>query len=149
MEREFYLDDRDRSDLEKKTADKIKAILLMAQGFTCAEIERILLLDERTLNRYKRLYRNEGIDGLAANNYQGSSCKLSGEQTKELRRELDSKIYRTAEEICEYVWKRFKVRYTVKGMAQTLRRLGYSYKKSGRCTRESRQGEPGKVYKNL
>jgi transposase len=66
--------------VDKKTADKIKAILLMAQGFTYTEIEKILLLDERTLNRYKRLYKSEGIDGLTANNYQGSSYKLSDEQ---------------------------------------------------------------------
>jgi transposase len=69
----------------------------MAQGFAYAEIEKILLLDERTLNRYKRLYKNEGIDGLVANNYQGSSYKLSDAQIKELKQELDVKIYRTAE----------------------------------------------------
>jgi hypothetical protein len=42
MERDFYLNDKDRVILEKfqracldkRTADKIKAILLMAQGFT-------------------------------------------------------------------------------------------------------------------
>jgi transposase len=138
MEREFYLDDKDRITLEefhracldKKTADKIKAILLMAQGFTYAEIGKILLLDERTLNRYKRLYQNEGIDGLVANNYQGSRYKLSNEQIRELKQELDSKIYRTAEEVRAYVWKRFKVRYTVHGMVQTLHRIGYAYKKA-------------------
>jgi transposase len=132
-----YLDDKERITLEefhracldKKTADKIKAVLLMAQGFTYAEIEKILLLDERTFNRYNRLYQDEGIDGLVANNYQGSRYKLSNEHIKELKQELDSKIYRTAEEVCVYVWKRFKVRYTVQGMVQTLHRIGYSYKK--------------------
>jgi transposase len=77
--------------------------LLTARGFTCAEIEKILLLDERTLNRYKHLYTNEGIDGLTANNYQGSAFKLSEEQIDALKRELDSRIYRTAGEVCEYV----------------------------------------------
>jgi transposase len=138
MERTFYVTDKDRIILEefhracldKRTADKIKAILLMAQGFTYEEIEKILLLDERTLNRYKKVYRNEGIDGLVANNYQGKSSKLSDEQINELRAELDANLYQTAEEVCEYVLKRFKVRYTVKGMVQTLHRLGYSYKKA-------------------
>jgi transposase len=138
MEGEFYVTDKDRIILEefhracmdKKTADKIKAILLMAQGFTYAEIEKILLLDERTLNRYKKLYRNEGIDGLTANNYQGGGGKLGDEQIRELKEELDTKLYRTAEEICEYVWKRFKVRYTASGMVQTLHRIGYTYKKA-------------------
>ncbi|MDR0656520.1 MAG: IS630 family transposase [Treponema sp.] len=138
MEKEFYLNDEDRIILEefhracldKKTADKIKAILLLSQGFTYAEIEKILLLDERTLNRYKQLYKSEGIDGLVANNYQGSRYKLSDDQIKELQQELDSKIYRTSEEICEYVWKTFKVKHTAQGMVQTLHRIGYSYKKA-------------------
>jgi transposase len=69
------------------------------------------------------LYQNEGIDGLVANNYQGKSCKLSDEQIKELKAELDSKVYRTAEAVCEYARKTFKVRYAVQGMVQTLHRL--------------------------
>jgi transposase len=145
MEGDFYLNDKDRVILEefhracldKKTADKIKAILLIAQGFSYLEIEKILLLDERTLNRYKNLYKNEGIDGLVANNYQGSRYKLSNEQVERLKQELDSKIYRTAEEVCEYVWKTCKVRYTVKGMVQTLHRLGYSYKKASSVPRKA------------
>jgi transposase len=151
MEGDSYLTDKDRVVLEefhracldKRTADKIKAILLMAQGFTYLEIGKILRLDERTLNRYKNLYKDEGIDGLVANNYQGSGYKLSTEQIETLRQELDSKIYRTAEEVCGYVWKTFKVRYTVKGMVQTLHRLGYSYKKAssvpGKADREKQE----------
>jgi transposase len=138
MEGALYITDKDRIILEefhracvdKKTADKIKAVLLMAQGFTYAEIEKILLLDERTLNRYKKLYKNKGVDGLTANNYQGSSGKLSDEQIRELKEELGTKLYRTAEEICEYVLKRFKVKYTAPGMVQTLHRIGYTYKKA-------------------
>ena len=69
MEGEFYLDTKSRTVLEefhracldKKTADRIKAILLIADGFTYSQIEKILLLDERTLNRYKRIYRELGI----------------------------------------------------------------------------------------
>jgi transposase len=87
METKFYLDKKDKEILEefhraskdKKTADKIKAILLMSQGFTYAQIEKILLLDERTLNRYKNTYLTQGIDGLTKNNYQGSSYKLTDE----------------------------------------------------------------------
>jgi transposase len=149
MEGDFYLNDKDRMVLEefhracldKRTADKIKAILLIAQGFTYLEIEKILLLDERTLNRYKNLYKDEGIDGLVANNYQGSGYKLSNEQIETLKQELDSKIYRTAEEVCEYVWKTCKARYTVKGMVQTLHRLGYSYKKASSVPGKADRGK--------
>jgi transposase len=149
MDGDFYLNEKDqvileefhRACLDKKTADKIKAILLIAQGFSYCEIEKILLLDERTLNRYKNLYKKEGIDGLVANNYQGSSYRLSDGQIENLKQELDSKIYRRAEEVCEYVWKTFKVRYTVKGMVQTLHRLGYSYKKASSIPGKADRGK--------
>jgi transposase len=109
MEGEFYLSNKERGTLEefhracvdKKTADKIKAIVLMAQGFTYTEIEKILVLDERTVNWYRGLYKEEGIEGLVANTYQGSSYKLRDEQIMELKQELDTKIYRRVEEVRE------------------------------------------------
>jgi transposase len=81
------LKEHHRACMDKKTADRIKAILLISDGVTYPEIEKILLPGERTLNRYKTMYREQGIDGLVANNYQGGSYKLSEEQTELLRRE--------------------------------------------------------------
>jgi len=138
MEGEFYLPSESRTVLEefhracldKKTADRIKAILLMADGFTYQQIEKILLLDERTLGRYKKIYQEKGIDGLVANNYQGRPFKLSEEQIIHLKNELDHHLYATAESICEFIYKAFGVLYTAQGMVQTLRRLGYRYKKT-------------------
>ncbi|MDR2447648.1 MAG: hypothetical protein LBD58_10260 [Treponema sp.] len=99
------------------------------------KIEKILLLDERMLSRYRRLYKDEGMGGLAANNYQGSGYKLSGEQIQELKQGLDSKIYRRAEEVCEYGRERLKARYTAKGMERTSGWRGSSYKGNGRRPR--------------
>jgi transposase len=138
MKKELRLTEKDililkeyhRACVDKKTADKIKTILLISEGFTYPEIEKILLLDERTFNRYKTLYEEQGIDGLVADNYQGGSYKLSGEQIESLREELNSKIYPTAEAVCAWVEKTFGIKYTATGMVQTLHRLGYSYKKA-------------------
>jgi hypothetical protein len=74
-----------RACQDKKTADKIKTILLISQGFTYPEIEKILLPGERTFNRCKTLYREQGIEGPAADNYQGGGYKLSGEQINLLK----------------------------------------------------------------
>jgi len=138
MEGEFILSQKDRKVLEefhracldKRTADKIKTILLIADGFTYTQIEKILLLDERTFNRYKKIYIEKGIDGLVESNYQGRQCNLSKEQIELLKEELDSKLYATAEEVCDFVEKTFGVRYTSEGMVHLLNRLGYRYKKT-------------------
>ena len=60
MGEELYIDVRSRQVLEefhracldKKTADKIKAVLLISDGFTYPQIKKILLLDERTGHRW-------------------------------------------------------------------------------------------------
>jgi len=126
----IILEEFHRACLDKKTADRIKAILLIADGFTYAQIKKILLLDERTLSRYKNVYIERGIDGLIENNYQGRHCKLSEEQIQQLKHELDTQLYMTAESICEYIRKTFGIRYTAQGMVQTLHRFGYRYKKT-------------------
>ena len=138
MEGEFILSQKNRKILEefhracldKRTADRIKTILLIADGFTYTQIEKILLLDERTFNRYKKIYIEKGIDGLVENNYQGRQCNLSEKQIEQLKQELESKLYSTAEEVCDFVEKTFGVRYTAEGMVHLLNRLGYRYKKT-------------------
>jgi len=138
VEGDFVLSEKDRKVLEefhracfdKRTADRIKTILLIADGFTYTQIEKILLLDERTFNRYKKIYIEKGIDGLVENNYQGRQCNLSKKQIEQLKQELDSKLYATAEEVGDYVKKAFGVQYTPEGMVHLLNRLGYRYKKA-------------------
>jgi transposase len=138
MEGEFILSQRDRKILEefhracldKKTADKIKTVLLIADGFTYTQIAKILLLDERTYSRYKKIYIEKGIDGLVENNYQGRQCSLNEKQIEQLKQELDKKLYATAEEVCDYVEKMFSVQYSAEGMVHLLNRLGYRYKKT-------------------
>jgi transposase len=164
MKKELRLNNKDliilkeyhRACQDKRTADKIKAILLISQGFTYPEIEKILLLDERTLNRYKTIYEEQGIDGLAASNYQGGSYKLSAEQTEQLKNELNSRIYPAAEAVCAFVVKAFGIKYTANGMVQTLHRLGYSYKKATSVPGKLDEGKQKafaamyeKKYKNL
>ena len=124
------LEEYHRACLDKRTADKIKTILLIADGFTYPQIKKILLLDERTFNRYKNIYIEKGIEGIVENNYQGRQCNLSEEQITKLKQELDSKLYETAEEVCEYVKQQFNVQYTPEGMVHLLHRLGYRYKKA-------------------
>jgi len=115
---------------DKRTADRIKAILLVDKGYTYPQIEEILLIDERTLARYKKVYLEKGVVGLVSDNYSGGSYKLSEEQRALLTDELDSKPYASAADICDYVRKTFNVHYSQQGMVQTLHRIGYSYKKT-------------------
>jgi transposase len=126
----LILEEMHRACTDKRTADKIKAILLLDKGWTYSEIKEVLLLDERTLNRYKKLYKRGGVDAIVKNNYQGGFYKLSEPEIKQLKATLDTQLFSNALEVCQYVKKRFGIEYTPQGMVKTLHRLGYSYKKT-------------------
>ena len=67
---------------DKKLAYKINALILLANEFTYPEIEKVLLLDDRTSRRYRDLYLEKGIEGLLEINYKGRQSKLTDQLIK-------------------------------------------------------------------
>lgn len=113
----------------RKQADKIKAILLLDQGYEYSGIARILFIDQSTVWRWHETYISAGISGLLKDNYTGSQSKLTGSQQARLIEHLESNMYLTAKEISDFVKKAFRVNYTPKGMTSLLHQLGFTYKK--------------------
>lgn len=105
---------------DRKTADKIKTILMLDKGYSFDEIASVLLLDDSTIRRWFRVYQSEGLDGLARSLYQGSEGKLTLEQKQVLSKHLEETVYMTAKEICQYVQKKFGVTFISKGMTNLL-----------------------------
>ena len=134
---------RHRSEKKKQPCDKIKAILLLDRGFSHSEVASILLIDMTTVWRWHQLYTEKGLSGLLQDNYTGGTSKLTKEQLAELDNHLEDNVYLTAKEICAFVRKTFKVKYTPKGMVSLLHNLGYTYKKPkhipGKANSEAQQ----------
>jgi len=110
---------------EKRIAYRINAIILLAQGFTYPEVEKVLLLDDRTIRRYRDLYLKKGIEGLLESNYKGRQPKLTDQQEKEFVDHLEKNLYATALEICKYIEEKYNIKFTSDGMVITLHRLGF------------------------
>jgi len=119
-----------RKTKEKKLADRIKCILALDSGFTYKEIKEMLLLDEATINNYRKIYQEGGIDKLLNVNYNGYSGKLTQKQEEQLRDYLKKNLMKSAKDVCEFVEQMFKVKYTSVGMVHLLHRLGFVYKKT-------------------
>jgi transposase len=138
MNEGLFLKDNDRkillemhlSSLDKSTADKIKAVILLDKGWTYRQVSEALLVDERTIYRYREKYDEKGIEGLIENNYKGSSIRLSKEEQELLINELNARLYSNAKEICQFVKKKFNKEYTPNGIVPLLKKLGFSYKKT-------------------
>lgn len=131
--RELRLEDK------AKYSDRIKVILLLDDEKTYKEIKEFLFLDEGTIANYRRRYKEGGIEELVSDDYSGRKSKLSEKESLELQEHLIEYLYDNTLDICEYVFKKYHVQYSISGMLALLHRLNFSYKKA--------KGVPGKANK--
>ena len=118
-----------RTIKDKKLADRIKAILSLNEGFEYSLIAKILLLDEITLRRYLKRFKQKGLPGLLEMKYSGGQTKLNLTQESELKKYLEVNTKRTVKEVVGYIEIKYKIKFSVIGATKLLHRLGFSYKK--------------------
>ena len=129
----FYLSPKEKAALEQrhnscrdgKERDRIKAVLLRAEGWTIPMIAQGLRIHESTVTRHI----NEYADGKLTIASGGSDSMLNEAVTQELQSHLETHTYRTTQEIIAYVTAKYGVTYSVPGMNKWLHRNGFSYKK--------------------
>src|SRR3989344_3235379 len=116
---------------DKRLADRIKAVLYLNYGLSYPEIAKLLLLDEVTLRRHVKSFKEKGLDGLLEFHYTGGQSRLTQTQELELKDHLaeGEHIYLTAKEVAGFVRSTYQVSYSVIGMTKLLHRLGFVYKK--------------------
>ncbi len=114
----------------RKSADRIKTILLLNQGFSYTQVAKLLLLDDTTIRRYEKEYQTTGVDGLLEDHYHGSSGFLSQKQEAELTEYLKTNLHQTAKEVVLYIGKTYGTSYSVEGVTHLLHRLNFVYKKT-------------------
>ena len=66
-----------RNCSERRFADRLKSMLLLADGFSCIEVGHILLLDDDTVRGYRAQYLAQGILSLLKDNNKGTSTRLN------------------------------------------------------------------------
>lgn len=118
-----------RSTKEKKTADRIKTIILLNKGYTQKEIASILLVDEDTISNWvKKFKSSKDIKIWLRNNYIAYNGKLNPEERSQLKTYLTENIILNARQVISYVKEHFGTAYSVSGMKDLLHSLGFSYK---------------------
>jgi transposase len=120
------LKQRHRKEKDRRTGDRIKAVLLSDKGWNFRQISEALFLDEATISKHVEEYQASKKLTIAAG---GSESKLSSSQTQELAEHLDAKTYLKVSEICAYVEETYSVKYSAQGMTNWLNRNGFSYRK--------------------
>jgi len=119
-----------RPDLSRRRYRKVTVLIMLTQGHAVSVIEAALGIDDNTIYRYVRGYLKTDLNTYLSDNYVPFAGCLTEEQEKALAAHLDEYLYPDAKSICAYVKETFGVAYTVAGMTDLLKRLGFVYKKS-------------------
>jgi transposase len=79
---------------------------------------------------WRRLYEEDGIEGLAGFGYDGSACRLSLEQQDKLKAWIAETLPRSTRQIGAWIEKEFEVAYEGRsGLIARLHRLGMVHRK--------------------
>ena len=117
-----------------------RAVDLLKQGLTQAEIARILEVDPRSVRRWKRAQRSAGKAALRAVPASGRPPKLTPKQRQQLEKQLlrgaqaagfGTDLW-TCPRIAEHIQRSFGVRYHVDHIGRLLHAMNWSPQKPAR-----------------
>ena len=120
---------RHRSERDKRICDRIKAILLLDNGWSYDKVAKALLLDSGTIRRYYSIYTEEGKDALLNLNYSGKASELSQDQLDQLKLYVEENTPSNSLHVVNYVKENFGVEYSIPAIISILHKLGFVYKK--------------------
>ena len=111
--------------------DRIKAILLLSEGYTSSEISKILLIDNDTVTNWKKRFDNrEDIDSWLQDEYKIYEGKLTSQEEKELTEYIENNLISNSKQVIKYVRQRYQKSYSMSGMVSLLHKLGFVYKQT-------------------
>jgi len=120
------LESQHKRERDGRIRDRIKAVLLHAEGWKQKQIAQALRIRYETVQDHlkdfhesKKLQPENG----------GSQSRLDPEQTSQLIDHLEANTYLKVEHICAYVEQTYGVKFTRSGMTKWLTRNNFSYKK--------------------
>lgn len=119
------LEKQHKKERDKRIADRIKAVLLCAEGWTQTQIAQALRIDRDTVYKHLCDYVAEKKLKHASG---GSQTLLNAQQSEELIAHLEQNTYAKASDICEYVKNEFGIIYSLSGITKWLTAHKFSYK---------------------
>jgi transposase len=118
---------RHRSEKDRRTGDRIKAVLLIDEGWAFEAVAHALLVDDDTVRRHLKEYQESRK--LEDAEHPGRASVFTDEQTKELIEYLNAITYVKSSDICAYVYQKYGINFSKKGMAVWLGKHGFVFKK--------------------
>jgi transposase len=92
-----------RGTRDKREADRIKAVILLARGWSAEDVADALLIDPNTVRNHFKRYQQGGLPGLRHVAYRGSDCELSDADLTVLDTHLQTQLYLSAKDVAAWV----------------------------------------------
>ncbi len=121
---------RRRRTHDQRIAQRLSAVLWVAEGRTRHETAGLLGVTERQVRKWLRLFRTRGLEPLCTLHYRGDPGKLRPAQIERLKAEVATGRFLTAQQVGDWIAEAFHVAYTPRGVRDLLHRNGVSYHKA-------------------
>ena len=109
---------------------RITSILMLSEGFSVAQVSKLLGIDDNSVYRYVNYFKEESLEALLSRDYKFNASKLDDVCISSLKEELMSNLYTRSKEVCQWIEDNFEIGYTEQGIIRLLHDLGFSYKKT-------------------
>jgi transposase len=119
---------RYESTNNRRWQERIRCVLLAAQGLSLDAIGELIPCQLNTLGEWLRAYDERGIEGLEVWRYGASPMPLTVEQQAEVRSHVSHHRYRRVKDVQQWVETTWQVTYHEDGIRELLHSLGFSYK---------------------
>src|SRR3954465_13884007 len=122
--------ERRRHAPDRRTYQRLSAVLWSAAGRTREEIADLLGVSTRQVGQWFRLFRNQGLDELCTLHYQGDPGRLRPAQVERLKQEIARGAFHNAEQVRTWGQEALGGDDSLSGLRALLRRIGASYHKA-------------------
>lgn len=122
---------------------------MFEQKFSSAVIAASLKVDDQTVRRWRRIFQNQGRDGLLARKHAGRPSRLTAQQKSRLAELLvktpgecgfDRHLW-TQQLIADLIEREFGVSYHHDHVGVILREMGFTHQKPARRAKERDEAE--------
>ena len=123
---------------------RLHALWLLCQGQSLREVSALLSVAYRNLQRWIAWYRQGGMAEVlqrTPGGDRGQSGFLTVEQLDQLRAEVDTGCFHTAQEVAIWIEQKWQVVYTPDGIYSLFRRLGIRKKVPRRQSAQADEAE--------
>jgi len=135
-----------------KKRDRIKTILFLNKGFSYEETADLLLLNEKTIRKIEKWYKEDWKEKFLDDNYVCYSGKLTDKEEKEISDYVEKNMIMDSIIIMNYIYNRFGIKYTRQWVVILLHRIWFVYKKTKKVPSKANLEEQKKYiekYKKL